>query len=202
MPDTRETAPDTVEALDPQIARDRRLIQEAKQKGFWATLSAYTRLSGPGWLQSAITLGGGSLSSSLYLGVWPEYVERNYGALVREHGGTGWDQWADLIWMYRALADADDAAAQFAAAGRARPEAGNSLANVTTWIRTLQALGRVDRTVTADCPLFAVFRKGDRRTYVVYNMTDRPLAATFSDGMKVTAKGKGFAVASGAAAAP
>ena len=33
------------------------------------TLATYTRLSGPGWLQSAITLGGGSLAGSLYLGV-------------------------------------------------------------------------------------------------------------------------------------
>ncbi|WP_442888382.1 divalent metal cation transporter [Congregicoccus parvus] len=32
-------------------------------------LLGYARLSGPGWLQSAITLGGGSLSSSLYVGV-------------------------------------------------------------------------------------------------------------------------------------
>ncbi len=34
-----------------------------------ATLGAFFRLSGPGWLQSAITLGGGSLAGSLYLGV-------------------------------------------------------------------------------------------------------------------------------------
>jgi Mn2+/Fe2+ NRAMP family transporter len=32
-------------------------------------LFTYARLSGPGWLQSAITLGGGSLGGSLYLGV-------------------------------------------------------------------------------------------------------------------------------------
>lgn len=32
-------------------------------------LAGYLKLSGPGWLQSAITLGGGSLASSLYLGV-------------------------------------------------------------------------------------------------------------------------------------
>ena len=30
---------------------------------------AYTKLSGPGWLQGAITLGGGSLAGALYLGV-------------------------------------------------------------------------------------------------------------------------------------
>ena len=32
-------------------------------------LWAYTKLSGPGWLQGAITLGGGSLAGALYLGV-------------------------------------------------------------------------------------------------------------------------------------
>ena len=68
-PDTDAAVRETVETVDPQIEADRRLIQEAKAKGPLATLRAYVRLSGPGWLQSAITLGGGSLSSSLYLGV-------------------------------------------------------------------------------------------------------------------------------------
>ena len=49
--------------------KERQIILQAKAKGRLATLGAYLRLSGPGWLQSAITLGGGSLGSSLYLGV-------------------------------------------------------------------------------------------------------------------------------------
>ncbi|MED5401335.1 MAG: divalent metal cation transporter [Planctomycetota bacterium] len=52
-----------------QVEQDRQAILEAKQKGGLATLLAYARLSGPGWLQGAITLGGGSLAGSLYLGV-------------------------------------------------------------------------------------------------------------------------------------
>ena len=36
-------------------------------------LGYYTRRSGPGWLQAAITLGGGSLASALFLGVILEY---------------------------------------------------------------------------------------------------------------------------------
>ncbi|MHC4721959.1 MAG: divalent metal cation transporter [Planctomycetota bacterium] len=51
------------------IQKDRELLTNAKAKGPLATLTTYVRLSGPGWLQSAITLGGGSLASSLYLGV-------------------------------------------------------------------------------------------------------------------------------------
>ncbi|HUG91772.1 MAG TPA: divalent metal cation transporter, partial [Planctomycetaceae bacterium] len=52
-----------------RIERDRRLILDARARGPFAKLWAYTRLSGPGWLQSAITLGGGSLTGSLFLGV-------------------------------------------------------------------------------------------------------------------------------------
>lgn len=52
-----------------KLDADRQYLADAQARGFWATLGAYTRLSGPGWLQSAMTLGGGSLASSLYLGV-------------------------------------------------------------------------------------------------------------------------------------
>ncbi|MCP4712098.1 MAG: divalent metal cation transporter [Planctomycetes bacterium] len=54
---------------DSAIQKDRQLLIGARQKGSLSTLKAYVRLSGPGWLQSAITLGGGSLAGSLYLGV-------------------------------------------------------------------------------------------------------------------------------------
>ena len=52
-----------------QVARDRQLLVDAQQHGGMANVQAYAKLSGPGWLQSALTLGGGSLGSSLYLGV-------------------------------------------------------------------------------------------------------------------------------------
>lgn len=58
---------------DAQITRDRERIVSAQKKGTGAKLGAYVRLSGPGWLQSAITLGGGSLAGSLYLGVLAGY---------------------------------------------------------------------------------------------------------------------------------
>ena len=48
-------------------------IKDARSRGPLATLALYTRLSGPGWLQSAITLGGGALASALYLGVLTGY---------------------------------------------------------------------------------------------------------------------------------
>jgi len=55
--------------MNPRIEKDRQLILDAQKKGKGAVFKTYVKLSGPGWLQSGITLGGGSLSSSLYLGV-------------------------------------------------------------------------------------------------------------------------------------
>lgn len=64
---------DRPEAPNTQVERDRALINEARSKGAGPLCWAFIRLSGPGWLQSAITLGGGSLAGSLYLGVLGGY---------------------------------------------------------------------------------------------------------------------------------
>ncbi|MCA9269547.1 MAG: divalent metal cation transporter [Planctomycetales bacterium] len=50
------------------VQAERQLLLDAQQRGTAATLGAFVRLSGPGWLQSAITLGGGSLAGALFLG--------------------------------------------------------------------------------------------------------------------------------------
>ena len=44
-------------------------LEQVQEQGGWTKIKAYSRLSGPGWLQSATTLGGGSLASALFLGV-------------------------------------------------------------------------------------------------------------------------------------
>jgi len=53
----------------PKVDVDRRILVAAQERGGAAVLGAFVRLSGPGWLQSAITLGGGSLAGALFLGV-------------------------------------------------------------------------------------------------------------------------------------
>lgn len=56
-----------------KLEEERQMLREAEISGPGARLKTYTKLSGPGWLQSAITLGGGSLGSSLFLGVLAGY---------------------------------------------------------------------------------------------------------------------------------
>ncbi|HLR26281.1 MAG TPA: hypothetical protein VK112_10475, partial [Fodinibius sp.] len=50
-----------------------RMLRDVQGKGWLVKLKTYFKLSGPGWLQSAITLGSGSMASSLYLGVLTGY---------------------------------------------------------------------------------------------------------------------------------
>jgi endoglucanase Acf2 len=133
---------------------------------------------------------------SLYLGRWPEYVERNWRGLLEERGGARLRQWQDVLWMYRALSDPQDALREFdAMRARVRLEEGNSMAGAYHWIGTLGALGRVDRGVTADYPLAATFVKDGRRTHVVYRAAgDAGREVRFSDGVVVPAGGEGFMV--------
>ena len=51
------------------VEEQREFLEKLERAGLGTRLKGYLALSGPGWLQSAITLGGGSLASSLYLGV-------------------------------------------------------------------------------------------------------------------------------------
>jgi len=63
---SNDSAPEA--GLSEAQQRERAVVAELVQKPLGARLRGYVRLTGPGWLQSAITLGGGSLASSLFLG--------------------------------------------------------------------------------------------------------------------------------------
>mgnify|MGYP001344015121 CR=1 FL=1 len=58
---------------EDSLAVEKQSLRDAEAQGGIAKWKTYTKLSGPGWLQSAITLGGGSLGSSLFLGVLAGY---------------------------------------------------------------------------------------------------------------------------------
>lgn len=149
---------------------------------------------------------------SFYLGRWPDYAPRNYAAMVRENlaadmkaaakknvappaDGTRWDQWADIVWMYRALSDPRDAMRQFEARPAGfKPEAGNALAGAYAWIAALGALGAVDRTVTADAPFAVVFSREGRRTHVAWNAGGAARTVRFSDGVELSCPPRGGAM--------
>jgi endoglucanase Acf2 len=132
---------------------------------------------------------------SLYLGRYPDFAARSYAALVAARGGTHWRMWSDLVVMYRALTDPLDAERQWHdLALSVEPEAGNSRSNVALWLSTFRHVGRVDRTVSADTPLYAAFRDGEHRTYVSYNARGGKRTVHFSDGASLTVEPGAFGV--------
>lgn len=143
---------------------------------------------------------------SLYLGRFPAYARKNHAALVTELAefrrtakkpvapGAPFDHWADILWMYQATFDAAGARASWEKRpADFKPEAGNSWTQTELWLRTFEALGAIDATVTADAPFAATFVKNGKRTHVAWNVTDRPLTVTFSDRTQLTCPPKGMA---------
>lgn len=51
------------------LAEEKELLKSVEHAPASKKFKTYSKLTGPGWLQGAITLGGGSLAGSLYLGV-------------------------------------------------------------------------------------------------------------------------------------
>jgi endoglucanase Acf2 len=133
---------------------------------------------------------------SLYLGRYPDYVKKNWDAMLAERKGGELRQWRDVLLMYRALSDPADALKRFdAIVEKLNPEDGNSLAATYHWIATMNALGQVDRMVSADHPQSATFVKDGKRTHAVYRGPgDARTAVRFSDGMTVDADKNGWVI--------
>ncbi len=62
-------------ALDAEaMAKERAYLRELETRPLLSRAGGYLKLSGPGWIQSALTLGGGSGSTSLFAGALAGYT--------------------------------------------------------------------------------------------------------------------------------
>ena len=139
-------------------------------------------------------------AGSLYLGHYPEYVERNYKDLLNRRKSTNWLLWDDLIWMYRAMSNPVDAINQMEVGiddSSNWLEAGNTKAHTYHWIHNFNAIGHVDRNVTSNHPIYAVFNKDGNRTYVAYNYGNFPITVSFSDGKTMNVPPRSMATSTG-----
>jgi hypothetical protein len=86
---------------------------------------------------------------------------------------------------YLALADPAQGLAQWDRWGSS--ELGDSRSHALHWLLSLNEMGRPDFTVTADTPLYAVFKRADgRKTYLAFNATRQSLEVRFSDGQQLS----------------
>jgi endoglucanase Acf2 len=122
---------------------------------------------------------------SLYLGRHPDYVRRNHQALVAANHGPPL-LWRDILWMYLALGDPQQALALYAQSPHFEPEFGSSRPFVSHWLQSLASYGQVDTTVHGELPTFAVLRANGTRHHVAFNPAATPVVARFSDGVSVS----------------
>jgi hypothetical protein len=137
------------------------------------------------WDQNPIFIHGINMlpfnGGSLYLGRHPDLCKSNFESVMERAGGDTYI-WRDYMEMYEAFFDSKKALAMWDEEHETDPEYGNSRAQIYSWLTSLDEFGHVDASVWADVPTYAVFKKGNVRTYIAYNGTDKPLTATFSDG--------------------
>ncbi|NKY38333.1 carbohydrate-binding protein [Cellulomonas septica] len=138
-----------------------------------------------------------STAGHLYLGYNSSYIGRNLTELERNNGGKA-TVWKDIIWEFQALADAPTALSEFRSqAGSYTVEEGESRAHTFYWLKNLSVLGTVDRSVTANTPLHAVFVKNGTRTYQAANMGSSAITVTFSNGVTLSVPARSVASTTG-----
>ena len=133
---------------------------------------------------------------STYLGMDTGFIQRNLAMLklnTETYNKRGKfppnpppaDIWQDLFAKYLALADPAAALAQWDRYGSV--ELGDTRTHTLHWMLSLNAMGKPDFSVSADTPLYAVFKRADgRSSYLAYNASAAPLQVRFSDGQTLT----------------
>ena len=135
---------------------------------------------------------------SCYLGHDPKTVKRNIDSITQENKGKPWDEWADVIWMYEALADGENAWKRYLSRSTDYPaEKGVCRPHLHNWLLTMKAFGQPLPTVNADHPFTLVFQKENVRSYIYWQATeqaDKPQFITFSDGTRLSVTKAGYHV--------
>jgi hypothetical protein len=130
-------------------------------------------------------------TASTYMGEDPAFIVRSLGTLDAEVeifrargkglGNVPKDIWQDIFAKYLALADPTKALQTWDRWGSV--ELGDTRSHTLHWLLSLSETGPPDIGVTADTPLYAVFRRADgRRTHLAFNAGRSPITVRFSDG--------------------
>ncbi len=127
---------------------------------------------------------------SMYLGHNIEYAEKlwteiegNTGILNNEENPN---LWHDIMWQYLSFTDPAKAIILYNSYPDRELKFGVSDAQTYYWLHSMNAIGQVDATITADYPIAVAFLSGDDHTYVAHNYTDAEIDVTFSDGYVLT----------------
>ena len=123
---------------------------------------------------------------SLYLGEHLDYAEQLWAEMASNTGilsqAVNPHLWHDLYWQFLAFTDPAKAIELYNGNPSRDLKFGISDAQTYYWLHAMNALGRVDASVTADDPLAAVFDLGGVKTYVAHNYSLLEKTVQFSNG--------------------
>jgi endoglucanase Acf2 len=126
---------------------------------------------------------------SLYLGQDTVYVKRlwdevaaNTGILKNEANPN---LWHDMWWEYLAFINPAKAIEMYNSYPNRSLKFGITDVQTYHWLHSMNALGRVDATITANYPIAAAFRLNGNITYVAQNYSNSPITVTFSTGYQL-----------------
>jgi len=123
---------------------------------------------------------------SLYLGHNLNYVQSLWDEMITNTGISinepNDNLWHDVYWEYLSFIDPATAIEMYDSYPERSLKFGISDAQTYHWLHSLNALGSVDASITADYPVAAAFNDAGEITYTAHNYNNTPLVVTFSDG--------------------
>lgn len=126
---------------------------------------------------------------SLYLAHNPTYVTKLWNEITQNTGIIGNQAnpnlWHDTYWQFLSFINPQAAIDLYDAYPDRSLKFGISDAQTYHWLHSMNALGTLNPSITADYPIAAVFVKDGNKTYVAHNYTNAPKTVTFSDGFQL-----------------
>ena len=114
--------------------------------------------------------------------LWNE-ISTNTGVLSKENNDN---LWHDTYWKYLSFTNPQEAVNLYNAYPERNLKFGISDAQTYHWLHSVNAMGVVDASITADYPIASVFKQNDETTYVAHNYSDSEITVTYSDGFQLT----------------
>ena len=126
---------------------------------------------------------------SLYLGHHQEYSKKLWNEIISKTGVLSQEDndnlWHDTYWKYLSFTNPQEAVNLYNAYPDRNLKFGVSDAQTYHWLHSMNAMGVVDASITADYPIASVFKQNGETTYVAHNYSDSEITVTYSDGFQL-----------------
>ena len=133
--------------------------------------------------------------ASLYLGRDRSYCKRNLAEVTgpADEIDVASTNWPDLMELYQGFYDPTLALSELSKTNFIFE--GESRAHEYAWLTSLERLGTVDQSITANTPFYAVFRSSSGAIrHVAFNLGLSDARVAFSDGVTLNLPARSFAV--------